>query len=128
MSGDRGLGRHGRRSTGPKTAAGKAICARNARRHGLTRFEPDPEQVRELSLAVMAHFGLDEGRRTLATCLADAELRIQHVQRVISRSFLEGRGPRFSVGAAERYFAEAQTRHRDALDELTGAVEERNDK
>jgi hypothetical protein len=33
--------RNGRRSRGPRTAAGKAISSRNARRHGLTRISRD---------------------------------------------------------------------------------------
>jgi hypothetical protein len=33
--------RNGRRSRGPRTAAGKAISSRNARRHGLTRINCD---------------------------------------------------------------------------------------
>ena len=32
--------RNGRRSRGPRTAAGKARASRNARRHGLTRIAP----------------------------------------------------------------------------------------
>lgn len=126
MAGERGLGRHGRSSTGPRTARGKAICARNARRHGLTRFAPDPAQVREVSLAVMVHFGLAEAHRALAACLADAELRLQRVQQVISRCFLEGEGARFSVRAAERYLVEAQSRRRAALAKLSDAIKDRN--
>lgn len=118
MAGSRGLGRHGRMSTGPKTSAGKAICAQNARSHGLTRFVPDHEASRCLTDAIMQHFGIAEADRYLAACLADAELRLQNVQRTVSRSFFEGVGQSFSAKMAARYLSAAEARRQSALSTL----------
>jgi hypothetical protein len=52
--------RNARRSTGPRTAAGKARAARNARRHGLT-VSPvtDPAFMREAAALARAIMGTD---------------------------------------------------------------------
>jgi hypothetical protein len=47
--------RNGRRSRGPRTAAGKAVSSRNARRHGLTRISRDnPDFARRIAAIARA--------------------------------------------------------------------------
>jgi hypothetical protein len=69
------------RSTGPRSEAGKAIVAQNARRHGATA-RPDPDQVLTWLRLILADpdlgaadmFARDE-RTYVALALAEAEVR-----------------------------------------------------
>lgn len=122
MAGKNGLGRHGRISTGPKTAEGKAVCSQNARKHGLTRFEPDREDARRLTAAIVDHFAVDKALRPMAALLAEEELRALHVQKIVAESFATGEGHAFSARMAARYLLEANARRRSALNALLDAV------
>ena len=70
------------RSTGPRTPAGKAVVAQNARRHGATA-KLDPDLVHLWLRIILAAPDLDreavntvgDGRKTLALALAEAEAR-----------------------------------------------------
>ena len=70
-----------RRATGPKTAAGKAVSARNARRHGLNA-PPDAVTVTAWFNLILDNGGdayeepnADDPRREAALRLAIAEAR-----------------------------------------------------
>ena len=79
--------RNARRSTGPRTAAGKAIVARNARRHGLTLpvlDEPSlvPEVValaRSIETSVTGREA-DRDEHVLACRVAEAMIDIRRVR------------------------------------------------
>jgi hypothetical protein len=74
-----------RRSTGPKTAAGKVRSAGNSRRHGLTA-PPDADALRAWYRLILADpsASLDplerDPRQRAAHDLADAEARLQRVR------------------------------------------------
>src|SRR5262245_21474598 len=69
--------RNARRCTGPRTAAGKARSAQNARRHGLTRpARADPvlaRRIEVLARAILNVGGTEYGAATDADCRAWAE-------------------------------------------------------
>ena len=85
------------RSTGPRTPAGKAVVAQNARRHGATATL-DPDRVNlwlKIILAApdldreAAKTSVDEGRRVLALALAEAEARFGLAAQAL-RDFVAG--------------------------------------
>ena len=85
------------RSTGPRTRAGKAIVAQNARRHGATA-KLDPDRVRLWLKIILAAPDLDreavntavgDGRKTLALALAEAEARFGLAEQAL-RNFVAG--------------------------------------
>ena len=71
-----------RRSTGPKTLAGKMSSSRNAYRHGLSCPLPlDPEKVEAIALA-LAGDGVDEQRLAAASEVARAQLELLRIRSV----------------------------------------------
>jgi hypothetical protein len=76
--------RNAQRSTGPRTAAGKARSAQNARRHGLNRpAVSDPawaESIAMLTRAIAGEGG-DGECLALATCIAAAHIDVVRVRR-----------------------------------------------
>ena len=76
--------RNARLSTGPKTAAGKARSARNARRHGLTMSaRRDPQHARAIAALARSIAGPDAGveRRDRAERVAAAHVEVMRVRR-----------------------------------------------
>ena len=85
------------KSTGPRTRAGKAVVAQNARRHGATA-KLDPDRVHlwlKIILAApdldreAANTSVDEERRVLALALAEAEARFGLAAQAL-RDFVAG--------------------------------------
>ena len=71
-----------KRSTGPKTLAGKMSSSRNAYRHGLSCPVPlDPEKVDAIALA-LAGDSVDEQRLAAASEVARAQLELLRVRSV----------------------------------------------
>jgi hypothetical protein len=75
--------RNAQASTGPRTAAGKARSGQNARKHGLSAVDPNPEADAEIGrLAVLiagehvSHAGVLEAARAVA----EAQLQLQRVK------------------------------------------------
>jgi hypothetical protein len=81
-----------RRSTGPKTPAGKAVASRNAVKHGLTSDAP-----------VIPGESLEEWQRFLAGIVASWEpvgqLEIEHAATIASLMWRRRRVARFEVAA-----------------------------
>jgi hypothetical protein len=69
------------RSTGPRSAAGRAVAAQNARRHGLSVVLPQEvvgHKVHEVSQLILGE-GLDEyTARELAVRIVDFERNLEH--------------------------------------------------
>jgi hypothetical protein len=85
------------RSTGPKTAAGRASAARNARRHGLSvPVSSDPAFASEIEALArqIAGEGAPPILLDLARRIAEAQLDVMRVRRartdLIARAFSEG--------------------------------------
>lgn len=86
------------KSTGPRTEAGKARAAQNARRHGATA-RPDRERTR-LWLGIilddpdpdLARLDLDRERDRLALALAEAEASVAATERALAE-YEAGRAP-----------------------------------
>ena len=75
-----------RKSTGPRTVAGKAIIGGNAKKHGVTGH-PDPERVRTWLAIILGRPGIhpddlmaDDDHGSLALALAVAGVRLVAVQ------------------------------------------------
>lgn len=91
------------RSTGPRTAAGRAMAAQNARHHGLSVALP--AEVMAPLASQLAVVLVDEGieapaARELATRIIDYERNVAHEREVFSAHYL-GHNPRqvrFSSG------------------------------
>lgn len=76
--------RNAQRSTGPKTAAGKARSARNGRRHGLTLpVWTDPELVRMIEplMHAIAGRGASAARKEAAARVVVAHVQVLRVRR-----------------------------------------------
>lgn len=91
------------RSTGPRTAAGRAMAAQNARHHGLSVALP-AELMAPLATqlaAILADEGIEvPAARELATRIIDYERNVAHEREVFSAHYL-GHNPRrarFSSG------------------------------
>jgi hypothetical protein len=83
------------RSTGPRTAAGKAAVARNALRHGLSLpVLADPALAPEVTALAgrIAGEGASEARRAAALAIAAAQVDVLRVRRVRLRIMTEGFG------------------------------------
>jgi hypothetical protein len=74
--------RNAKRSTGPRTAAGKSISSRNAFRHGLSR-SPDSDETTQAKMEALARAiareNPDDERREAAIEAAAAHLEIERV-------------------------------------------------
>lgn len=85
-----------KRSTGPRSSAGKAATARNARQHGLAisvlDIEPLRAEVEQLAAAILESFN-GRGDLELATRIAEAEVDLERVRQarqvVLRRSSTE---------------------------------------
>ena len=99
-----------RRSTGPKTAAGKARSAGNARRHGLTA-PPEMGALRAWYRLILADPGASpdplerDPRRRAARNLAEAEAQLQRV-RLAEEQYL--RNPEGDLSRGERDMIDAE--------------------
>jgi hypothetical protein len=72
-----------KRSTGPRTAAGKSISSRNALRHGLSRsLQRDEVKKAETLVCAIAGENPDEERREAAVEAAIAYLEMERVRNV----------------------------------------------
>jgi hypothetical protein len=77
--------RNARASTEPRTAAGKARAARNARRHGLsipTEIDPVRAQQLEAVTGMIAGEGASSALREQARAIADAQMDLGRVREV----------------------------------------------
>jgi hypothetical protein len=86
------------KSTGPRSAAGKAVVAQNARRHGGTA-QPDPERVATWARIILDtpdlgpnEFLTDDVRTRSALVLAGAEARLAEATRALE-DFEAGTAP-----------------------------------
>ncbi|WP_223428986.1 hypothetical protein [Tateyamaria pelophila] len=86
------------KSTGPKTARGKAVVSRNAQRHGATS-KPDPQSVAAWLQIILDDPALepeaflnDDRRMTTAMALAVAEVRLSSAKASLVR-FENGEAP-----------------------------------
>jgi hypothetical protein len=77
-----------RKSTGPRTAAGKAVVARNARRHGLSlplglerRIEPDVDALARCIVGSITGLAAEPRVLELACRIAEAQLDLARVRR-----------------------------------------------
>ncbi len=69
-----------KRSTGPKTIVGKARSSRNARRHGLSRWQPEDTAGSEaIANAIRAELG-DPSGQPAAQALAQVRLRLSNIR------------------------------------------------
>jgi hypothetical protein len=123
---DRGLGRHGRFSTGPRTEAGRAICSGNARRHGLSTYRPESSAIQELAASIASHFSISGQNTDLVSALAEAELRLRHIHQVIVSVLCNtdrNGSAQLSARMADRYLKEAETRRRATVRDLLAALD-----
>ena len=116
--------RNAKRSTGPRTAAGKSISSRNAFRHGLSRAldsdETTTQAKAEAFARAIAGENPDNERREAAIEAATAQLEIQRVRDVrngiLSTIDLTSVTPNelWRLLAVERYETRARTNRRRA--------------
>ena len=111
-----------KRSTGPKTVAGKMSSSRNAYRHGLSCPLPsDPEKVEAIALA-LAGDGVDEQRLAAASEVARAQLELLRVRSVRAQMMASAKGDLLAsdtlklrrLAALDRYERYARTKRRRA--------------
>lgn len=75
--------RNARASSGPRTAAGKARSGQNARKHGLSAADPNPEVEAEIEALALLFAGEqvgDAGVLTAARAVAEAHIQLQRVK------------------------------------------------
>lgn len=71
-------------STGPRTAAGKARSGRNARKHGLSAVDPDPQadmEMERLAALIAGEHRSDTIVLGSALAVAEAQRQFQRVQK-----------------------------------------------
>jgi hypothetical protein len=111
-----------RRSTGPKTLAGKMSSSRNAYRHGLSCPLPlDPEKVDAIALA-LAGDSVDEERLAEASEVARAQLELMSIRSVRAEMIASAKNDLLAndtlklrrLAALDRYERYARTKRRRA--------------
>jgi hypothetical protein len=92
------------RSTGPRTAAGRAVAAQNARHHGLSVALP-AEIMAPLATqlaAILAAEGMDApAARELAVRIIDYERNLAHEREVFSAHYMDHKPRRASFSSGE---------------------------
>lgn len=71
------------KSTGPRTPSGKAQSKQNARKHGLSTVDLDPEkesQIEHLAKLIAGSYGIADGILDAARDAAEAQIKLQRVQ------------------------------------------------
>ena len=115
------------RSTGPKTAAGRAKSSRNALRHGLSLpTEMDADELAKFHTleAALAGDRADEDRQRAVAEMAQAQFELLRVRKVraamLAAADLEGGDPKSlqSLLALDRYERYAHTKRRRASAKL----------
>jgi hypothetical protein len=119
-----------KRSTGPKTVAGKMWSSRNAYRHGLSCPLPlDPEKVDAIALA-LAGDGTDEQRLAAASEVARAQLELLRVRSVRAQLITSVKIDLLAIDtlklhrltALDRYERYARTKRRRASDSFDAGI------
>ena len=128
--------RNAARSTGPKTAAGKAVVARNARRHGLSLpvlAEPGvPREVdafaRRIAVSV-AGAPVDAARHALACRIVEAMVDLRRVRiaklplvAALHADPANARRPLVALARLDRYERRAFSRRATAVREFDAAL------
>jgi hypothetical protein len=121
--------RNARRSTGPRTAAGKARAARNARRHGLTlTLGSDPAWWRTLSAVIEAIAGpqADGARRERAMRVAHAHVEVLRIRKAKCDILADGVSPDTvnRLACLMRYERRAFARRKRAMRAFDGRAKE----
>jgi len=121
-----------KRSTGPKTAAGRLTSSRNALRHGLSRpLEADPAaliRVRQMT-GLLVPEGADDTQIAAAVAVAQAEAQLLRVAAIRRRLLanLDVAAANLKqlrrLAALDRYERQAFTRRRRAARTLSAAPE-----
>ena len=121
-----------KKSTGPRTAAGRAKSSRNAYRHGLSvPLPPDPQAVEALARAIAGE-AAGEVQLRAAFALAEAQLELKRIRATrvaaLPTELDQLLNPRTLAGlcAFDRYERQAASRRKDArrwLDEIASSLQ-----
>lgn len=112
------------KSTGPKTAAGKARSSRNAYRHGLSRRTDHDDMAPAaltMAIAIQLEGSMDESAAQDLTQARRRLFDIRHVRFKLFLALLEGSEPGqlSNIAGLERYEKTARARQRRGLRRLT---------
>jgi hypothetical protein len=75
--------RNAQASTGPRTVAGKTRSGQNARKHGLSAVDPNPEaeaEIQRLAVLIASEHVSDADVLEAARAVAEAQLQLQRVK------------------------------------------------